>query len=182
MKKKKGTGAIGYVMLFLIALIMVIITLFMLESARFQTIQHDMDDALADAVLASLVADDVYYFETYEGEGRAVVRLKDLNESYRLYRDCMKDAIEGKSYFFTDIIYETFVCYEVKDNEVTVTTFNESGARNQMKGRKGDIKTPTGEVVKETSAYGKVIFDLKSFILGNPITKSRDIYCTLKIN
>jgi hypothetical protein len=32
------------------------------------TQQHHIDDSLADSVLASLVADDTYYFETDEVE------------------------------------------------------------------------------------------------------------------
>lgn len=179
-KKKEATGAIGYVMLFTMAIIMVIITLFMLASSKLQTIQHDVDDALADSVLAALVADDIYYFETWEGT--AVVRFRDLDESYRLYRDCMKDAIEGEGDFYGNIRYPTFICYEVEDSEVTITTFNESGGRSQTKGALGDVKTPTGEVIKETSAYGKVTFDLTSLIGGDPIGKSRDLYCTLQIN
>lgn len=181
-KKKEATGAIGYVMLFTMAIIMVIITLFMLASSKLQTIQHDVDDALADSVLAALVADDIYYFETWEGTGTAVVRFRDLDESYRLYRDCMKDAIEGEDDFYGNIRYPTFICYEVEDSEVTITTFNESGGRSQTKGALGDVKTPTGEGVKETSAYGKVTFDLTSLIGGDPIGKSRDLYCTLEIN
>ena len=124
-KKKEATGAIGYVMLFTMAIIMVIITLFMLASSKLMTIQHDVDDALADSVLASLVADDVYYFETWEGTGIAVVRFRDLDESYRLYRDCMKDAIEAENDFYGNIRYPTFICYEVEDGEVSITTFNE---------------------------------------------------------
>jgi len=145
-KKKEATGAIGYVMLFTMAIIMVIITLFMLASSKLQTIQHDVDDALVDSVLAALVADDIYYFETWEGTGTAVVRFRDLNESYRLYRDCMKDAIESKNDFYGNIRYLTFICYEVEDGEVTITTFNESGGRSQTLGKLGDVKTPTGEV------------------------------------
>ena len=108
-KKKEATGAIGYVMLFTMAIIMVIITLFMLASSKLQTIQHDVDDALADSVLAALVADDIYYFETWEGTGTAGVRFRDLDESYRLYRDCMKDAIESKNDFYGNIHYPTFI-------------------------------------------------------------------------
>ena len=129
MKKKKATGAIGYVMLFTMAIIMVIITLFMLASSKLQTIQHDVDDALADSVLAALVADDIYYFETWEGTGTAVVRFRDLDESYRLYRDCMKDAIESKNDFYGNIRYPTFICYEVEDGEVTITTFKDTHRR-----------------------------------------------------
>ena len=47
-EKKEATGAVGYVMLFTMAIIMVIITFFMLASANLMTSQHDVDDALAD--------------------------------------------------------------------------------------------------------------------------------------
>ena len=109
-EKKEATGAVGYVMLFTMAIIMVIITFFMLASAKLMTIQHDVDDALADSVLASLVADDIYYFETWEGTGTAVIRFRNLDESYRLYRDCMKDAIESKEEFYGNIQYPVFIC------------------------------------------------------------------------
>lgn len=181
-EKKEATGAVGYVMLFTMAIIMVIITFFMLASAKLMTIQHDVDDALADSVLASLVADDIYYFETWEGTGTAVIRFRDLDESYRLYRDCMKDAIESKEKFYGNIQYPVFICYEVEGEEVTVTIFHASGGRSRTNGVLGDVVTPTGKTVKETSAYGKVTFDLSSLIGGDPIEKSRDLYCTLEIN
>ena len=76
MKKKEATGAVSYVMLFTMAILMVIITFYLLSVAKLMSIQHDVDDALADAVLASLVADDVYYFETYEGLGAPVIRFR----------------------------------------------------------------------------------------------------------
>ena len=41
---------------------------------------------------------------------------------------------------------------------------------------------PKGERVKETSAYGRVRFDIKNIIDGSFITKTKDIYCTLEIN
>ena len=94
----------------------------------------------------------------------------------------MRDAIESKNDFYGNIRYPTFICYEVEDGEVTITTFNESGGRSESHGALGDVKTPTGETVKETSAYGKVTFDLQSLIGGEPIGKSRDLYCTLEIN
>lgn len=54
MKKKEATGEVSYVMLFTMALLMVIITFYLLSVAKLMSIQHDVDDALADAVLASL--------------------------------------------------------------------------------------------------------------------------------
>ena len=94
----------------------------------------------------------------------------------------MKDAIESKEKFYGNIQYPVFICYEVEGEEVTVTTFHASGGRSRINGVLGDVVTPTGKTVKETSAYGKVTFDLSSLIGGDPIEKSRDLYCTLEIN
>ncbi len=182
MKKKKASGAIGYVMIFLMAIIMVMITLFMLASARFQTIQHDVDDALADSVLASLVADDVYYFKTYETKGAGTIRFKSTDASYRIYRDCMKASIENGNDLYSDIRYPVFICYEVEGSQVKVTSFNDSGGKSVTYGSLGSVKTPTGKVVTETSAYGKVTFKLQSLAGGAPLEKGRDLYCTLEID
>lgn len=182
MKKKEATGAVGYVILFTMALIMVMITLFMMASAKLQTIQHDVDDALADSVLASLVADDIYYFRTWESTGTAVVRFKNVDSSYQIYRDAMREAIESESDFYRNIRYPVFICYEVEAGNVTVTTFNETGGKSITNGAVGSVTTPTGEVVMRSSAYGKVTFDLHNPIGGNPIGKSRDLYCTFKVN
>lgn len=45
MKKKEATGAVSYVMLFTMALLMVIITFYLLSVAKLMSIQHDVDDA-----------------------------------------------------------------------------------------------------------------------------------------
>ena len=181
MKKKEATGAVSYVMLFTMALLMVIITFYLLSVAKLMSIQHDVDDALADAVLASLVADDVYYFETYEGLGAPVIRFKNREVSCGIYRDCMEDALSAND-FYENISNVEFILYEVEGSRVTVTTYKDSGTRSMEEKPLGSVSTPTGEVVTKTSAYARVDFDLKSLITTGSIRKSRDIYCTLKIN
>ena len=57
-----------------------------------------------------------------------------------------------------------------------------SGAKSVSYGRLGSVYSPKGERVKETSAYGRVRFDIKNIIDGSFITKTKDIYCTLEIN
>jgi competence protein ComGC len=79
-QKKNATGAIGYVFLFMTVLILVIVTLYLAQVAKLMTHQHHVDDSLADSVLASLVADDIYYFETYESTGTPVVRFKNVDD------------------------------------------------------------------------------------------------------
>ena len=55
LKKKAATGSMGYVVMFTMALLMVVLTLYMAQVARLMTHQHHVDDSLADSVLASLV-------------------------------------------------------------------------------------------------------------------------------
>ena len=69
----------GYVFMFMTVMILVVLTLYLASVAKLMTHQHHVDDSLADSVLASLVADDVYYFETFESTGTPVVRFKDID-------------------------------------------------------------------------------------------------------
>ena len=79
LRKKEAGSAIGYVVMFTIALLMVVLTLYLAQVAKLMTHQHHIDDALADSALASLVADDVYYFETAEMTGTPVIRFQNVD-------------------------------------------------------------------------------------------------------
>ena len=179
--KKRASSSIGYVFLFLIVMLLFIISMYMTQVAKLMTHQHHVDDALADSVLASLVADDVYYFETFETTGTPVVRLDDVDESYEIFKDCMMDAISGTNGFYYNFSIDTFICYEVEGSTIRITTFG-NGVRSVTTGRVGAVCAPTGEAVTKTSAYGKVRFDIKSILDGSYVTKTKDIYCALDIN
>lgn len=182
-RKKEASSSISYTIIFGMALIMIILTMFMLQKAKLMTHQHDVDDALADSVLASLVVDDVYYFETLEVTGNAVIRFRDKNESYKNYLDCMKTAISNTEDLYYNVVYSKFVLYEVIENSVTVTTYTGNiGVKTTSTGILGVVKTPGGEVVTETSAYAKISFDIKSILDGSYLSKSRDFYGSLEID
>lgn len=182
LKKKKASGAIGYVVMFIVVLFLIVLTLYLTQVAKLMTHQHHIEDSLADSVLASLVADDVYYFETYEMTGTPVVRFEDVNESYAIFKDCMNVAIADTDGFYYNFAFDDFICYEVEGSTVKVTEYlGPSGTRSIRTGRVGSVSTPGGEVVRETSAYGRVKFDIKNIIDGSFITKTKDIYCTLEI-
>lgn len=182
-KKKKATGAAGYLVMFTVTLLLVIITLYLAQVAKLMTHQHHIDDSLADSVLASLVADDVYYFETFEMTGIPVIRFQNVNDSHNIYRDCINDAIADTSGFYYNFTFDQYICYEVEGSRVTVTTYSgEAGTKSVSTLSVGSVTAPTGEVVRETSAYAKVNFDIKNIIDGSYITRSKDIYCTLEIN
>ena len=182
-KKKEATGAMGYLFMFMTVLVLVIITLYMAQVSKLMTHQHHVDDSLADSVLASLVADDVYYFETYETTGTPVVRLDDVDESYDIFVDCMMDVVGNTEDFYYNFSIDKFICYEVSGSTIKVTTYSgSSGTKTVSSGRVGSLRSPTGELVTKTSAYGKVRFDIQSILDGSFITKTKDIYCALEIN
>ena len=179
--KRKATGSAGYIVMFTTVLILAIVTVYMAQVAKLMTHQHHVDDALADSVLASLVADDVYYFETLETVGTPVVRFDDVDESYDIFKDCMMDAVSGTNGFYYNFSIDSFSCYEVEGSNIRITTFG-NGVRSVTTGRVGEVRAPTGEIVTKTSAYGKVRFDIKSILDGSYVTKTKDIYCALEIN
>lgn len=182
-KRKDATGSIGYCLLFGLAIIMVIVTMYMMQTSKLMTHQHDIDDALADSTLASLVADDVYYFETYERTGTPVIRFRNREEAYNNFVSCMNAAVSNTQGFYYNFTYVSFIEYEVEGNTVTITTYSgNGGVRSTSSGILGVIRTPAGKIVRETSAYAKVQFDIKSILDESYITKYRDIYCTLEIN
>lgn len=181
--KKKASGSVGYLMLFCIALIMAVLTIYMAQVSRLMTHQHHVDDSLADSVLASLVADDIYYFETLEMTGTPVVRFRNLDESHRIFVDCMNAAIAETDGFYYNFKYDEFICYEVEGNTVTITKYSgEAGVKSRSTGRLGYVRSPKGNVVTKTAAYGRVRFDIKSVLDGSYITKTKDIYCDFEIN
>lgn len=183
LKKKEATGAIGYVVMFTMALLMVLLTLYLAQVARLMTHQHHVDDSLADSVLASLVADDIYYFETYEMTGTPVIRFRSVDEAHSLFVDCMNAAIAETTGFYYNFAFDSYICYEVEGSQVKITSYNgPAGNKSVSYGSVGSVRSPKGDAVRETSAYGRVRFDIKNIIDGSFITKTKDIYCTLEIN
>lgn len=181
-KKKEATGAIGYMMLFGSAIIMVIITMYLLQMSKLITHQHDVDDALTDSVLASLVVDDDYYFESMELFGSPVIKFKDVDESYKIYRECMTAAVSNTEGFYYNLVFDRFILYEVNGSNIRVTEYMGTISKLTSTEVLGRTKTPDGMVVTKTSAYGRVKFDIKSILDGSFITKKRDIYCAVETN
>ena len=123
LKKKAATGSMGYVVMFTMALLMVVLTLYMAQVARLMTHQHHVDDSLADSVLASLVADDIYYFETLEMTGTPVVRFQNVDRSHRIFMDSMNEAVAETTGFYYNFSFDSYICYEVEGSQVKITSY-----------------------------------------------------------
>lgn len=181
-KKKDGTGAVSYMLLFIMAVVMVITVLYIAEVARLMTHQHVVDDALADATLASLVADDRYYTQTLLRNGTPVIRFNNRVNSHRTFLECFEKEMSNSEGFFYNIEVEKFIEYEVEGSMTIISKYTGDGDSCVVETKPtGLAKTPKGKTVTETSVYVKVKFDIKSIIDGSFITKTKDIYCTLKV-
>lgn len=183
MKKKDGSSVIGYTCLFALAVIIVMVSLYMIQVAKLMTEQHTVDDALTDAALGTLVADDNYYFSTSERFGTPIVRFKSTDESHTTFVSCMNASRNNENAFFHNFRYKRFILYEVEGSRVKITEyFDESNRKSVSYGNLGSVTTPAGKEVKETSVYSCVGFDIKSVLNNRFISKTRDIYCTLEVN
>ena len=50
--------------------------------------------------MASLVVDEEYYFVTSEMNGSPVIRFKDRDDSYSVYKECMMAAVSNTEGFY----------------------------------------------------------------------------------
>jgi len=115
--------------------------------------------------------------------GTPVVRFRSVDEAHGLFVDCMNAAISETTGFYYNFKFDSYICFEVEGSQIKITTYSgPSGNKSISYGRVGSIRSPKGNVVRETSAYGRVKFDIKNIIDGSFITKTKDIYCTLEIN
>lgn len=61
--------------------------------------------------------------------------------------------------------FDQYICYEIEEGIVKVTSYNEPGGNRTVSiGSVGSVRNPKGELVTETSAYGRVRFDIKSVL------------------
>lgn len=182
MKKKKAASTSAYLMLFTIFLIGGILSMYMIQMLKLMVHQRDVDDALSSATLSALVIDEKEYFKSYVS-GNKELRIRDCNESNRIYKECMGYAMENVKDFYYNFKFDRFIIYEVRGNQVYVYEYTNGGASPAKSIKtKGVAKTPKGKVIEKTSAYASVSFDIKSVISKTMIRKSRDCYCTLEFN
>lgn len=191
-KKDSGIGSVGYALIIAAFMIILLVVILMFSRARLVTHQHDIDDALADSVLGSLVAKD----EGYAGKklgGESSIRFKDVQVSYDGYVQAMKTAIANTSgMYFKDedrtpgVIFDTYVAYDVdkSSGKVDVYTFDGEACTRPVHETKDleGLRTPGNGVVKETSAYAKVSFYIYNDFGKYYVEKSRDVYCKLEDN
>lgn len=114
---------------------------------------------------------------------QVAVYYQSVDHSFSLYKSCFDNAKkQNNPAFFQNFSYDTYILYEVDpaQNKITVTSFSPNGQKTVTTGQCGSVYTPDGKQVKETSAYAKVSFAVKTYFQNIPAEqKARTIYCTV---
>lgn len=114
---------------------------------------------------------------------QVAVYYQSVDHSFSLYKSCFDNAKkQNNPAFFQNFSYDTYILYEVDptQNKITVTSFSPNGQKAVTTGQCGSVYTPDGKQVKETSAYAKVSFTVKTYFQNIPAEqKARTIYCTV---
>lgn len=114
---------------------------------------------------------------------QVAVYYQSVDHSFSLYKSCFDNAKkQNNPAFFQNFSYDTYILYEVdpSQNKITVTSFSPNGQKTVTTGQCGSVYTPDGKQVKETSAYAKVSFAVKTYFQNIPAEqKARTIYCTI---
>lgn len=153
--------------------------------------QHEMDDILADSVLAACIGDKEYYFDTRENASGGVIRFGvggDIKQCQDAFASCLNAEVsEGYNKFFNNLKVEDLIFYEVDGDTITIISYDQladgSFVGNEAFGTVGAIKTPGKDLVKRTSVYARISFDVHAYFMFD-ITQnvSRELYSTIKID
>ena len=188
--KESANGSMTMIFVIIGAFIFIITAYVCLTRAMLMSHQHDVDDALADSVLAACVGDREHYFQTRESDDEDVsaeIRFLDMNACANNFTSCLySDVHNSGAEFFKNLKIEELTFYEVAGDDITVTSFSagEGGAfsSNTWHGTKGNVSTSAGATVERTSVYARISFDVQAYFVFD-ITKnvSRELYSTIKI-
>lgn len=177
-----------FVMIFLFIFVVVIYAL--LTVAMLMTHQHEIDDALADSVLACSIVDEEEYFGVKEDEARVLttlpVKFKDVDYCHNVFNDCLQAEINaGYTGFYDDLKVDDLIFYEVDPgaNSVKITRYDSANNKTVTTGVLGTARAATGEVIQRTSVYAKVSFNVHAFFVFDISQRvTRDLYSTIKVD
>lgn len=166
MKKKEGSISefcIGGMAIFIIAIVLV--TIFKLK--EIDITRNLVEDGLALSNLAAATIDIKEY-----GTSNKIIN-NDFNKSYNDFLTSLKynlnldDNYNPKKNKFikSKVTVDDFKIYNVIGNDIEVNSRSSSGVKKDLiVNGYGTAKTPDGVLIKTTTIYSKISFDIKSLL------------------
>ncbi len=145
-------------------IIVLIVILFGFRITQYMVASAYVEDALAASNLASAVID----LEEYGKGGQ--IRIEDPEEAYLVYREALCHNLQLDEFLNTTnrdmladkVIIEAYHVYNVHDQLVEISIMDGTGrVKETQTGTKGQVYTPDGVCVENTTIYSKVVFAVK---------------------
>lgn len=162
--KTKSAGQVDMVLAMFLLLLVVLMTGFASRVSAMQAAGDYTEDALAGALLASAVIDIEEYGKT------GVIRIADEREAYGLFADCLRfnlqletgDYSSDEELLYGKVSILDFEVYNVIGDKVERVCFEDGKEiRREIAGKCGEVRTPDGTGVDNTTVYGKIGFYVK---------------------
>lgn len=162
MKKRKGQFEVPMSMF---AIILIILLMFQfVQSVRFHVVRSSIEDGLAASNLAAALID----LEEYGISHKIVI--KEPTESYAIFKTALQANMHldgdyrpyNQAIFEDAVNIESFIIYNVNENDIEVITQNEDTYQVQMyENSLGTLQAPNGIVIESTSIYSEITFQVQ---------------------
>lgn len=181
LKKRCSTnkGQAEYVLGMFLILFLMLFGLFEIQIIRYKSASVYMEDALAAGGLAAALIDIQRYGEDH------VIRIKDANESYKIYCRTVLQNIGAESFETQEnvpvrfdicgpLTVEKFYIYNVENDNVEIIEVKEDGSISMGYSRLGEAMAPNGQMIKATGIYSELSFKVKGlFDIYSPARKGK---------
>ncbi len=164
MRSHKNAGQVDIVAGMFFMLLLSIVILFGFRMSQYVVTSAYVEDALAASNLASAVID----LEEYGKSHRVII--PDPEQAFCIFREALCHNLHldtslhttNRDILATRVKIEEYHIYNVRNDVVEVFVMDESGTIwKQYEGIKGQVFTPDGVCVENTTIYSRVAFDVK---------------------
>ena len=136
-----------------------------LQIAAYRASALYLEDALAASNLASAVIDLEEYGKSH------VLLIEDPQEAYAIFCEAVCENLQlneawecdNKALISGKVSVESYIVYNVNEDEVTVYEVSDNGGINQWQGSLGGVAAPNGTTVTSTSIYSELSFPIDGF-------------------
>lgn len=162
--KTKSNGQVDIVFSMFALLVLVIVVLFESRLSMIHAAGDYVEDALTGALLSSALADVEEYGKTGQ------IYISDKVRAYGLFRDSLSYNLQllpggysgNEELLYGQLQAVDFAVYNVLNDEVKLYRAGAGGVTDAgVIGTCGEVKTPDGTIVENTTVYGKVGFYVK---------------------
>ncbi|MCH5337292.1 MAG: hypothetical protein J1E03_00790 [Acetatifactor sp.] len=138
----------------------------MLQVDIFQSSSDYLEDALALSNLASAVIDVEEYGLSHQ------LVISDPYRAYGLYREAVRGNLNldenwqcpADRLISGPVRIVNYTVYSVSGNDVTVSSFDESGRMNQWTEAMGSAVAPNGILIESTGVYSEIAYQVEGFL------------------